>query len=81
MIQNIWHKKGIWKWNEKMTSQKESQKNIKEMRPAKMFHRHRLTKSKKITKIIDKNETQKNASQKWDIKIWDSQKWDSQKWD
>ena len=47
-----------------MTSQKESQKNIKEMRPAKMFHRHRLTKSKKITKIIDKNETQKNASQK-----------------
>ena len=55
--QNIWHKKGIWKWNEKSTSQKKVSKNIKEMRPAKMIHRHDSQKTP--TKKFHRKDSQK----------------------
>ena len=58
------------KWKNDFT--KMSVKNIKEMRPTKMIHRHNSQKTP--TKKFHRNKTHKNDWQKWDTQNWDSQK-------
>ena len=74
--QNIWHKKGIWKWNEKMTSQKKSQKILKKWDLPKLFTDiiHKKHQQKSFTEKIHRNKTHKNDWQKWDAQKVNSQK-------